>query len=58
MNRPGQDQNRANQCNPEHKQTGPGRPAGYQGSREKANLDNHAEQRNPNNEKFIPRKTT
>lgn len=56
MNRPGQDQNRDNQCNPNHKQTGPGHPAAYQGSRDKANIDNHAQQLNPNNEKFVPRK--
>jgi len=41
--------NRANQLNPNHKMSGPGRPAGYGGTGSKFDLDNHANQLNPNN---------
>lgn len=44
-------ENRTNQCNPTHKPTGPGHDAGYQGAGTKDDLDNHANQKNPNNEK-------
>lgn len=45
---PNQD-NRTNQCNPTHAQTGPGHQAGYQGATDKAAMDNKANQGNPNN---------
>ncbi|ODM97158.1 DNA polymerase beta [Orchesella cincta] len=41
--------NRANQMNPNHAPSGPGRPAGYQGQGTRADLNNHANQMNPNN---------
>jgi len=41
--------NRANQLNPNHAPSGPGRPAGYRGTGTKFDLDNHANQLNPNN---------
>jgi len=41
--------NRANQLNPNHVRSGPGRPAGYRGAGTKLDLDNHANQLNPNN---------
>lgn len=41
--------NRANQSNPNHPSTGPGHAAGYKGNNDKANLDNHGNQLNPNN---------
>jgi len=44
--------NRANQLNPEHVKTGPGRPAGYRGAKTKADLDNRANQMNPNNPRY------
>lgn len=40
--------NRANQLNPNHAPSGPGRPAGYQGEGTLADLNNHANQLNPN----------
>ena len=40
--------NRANQLNPNHVPSGPGRPAGYHGAGTKFDLDNHANQLNPN----------
>lgn len=46
------DQNRTNQCNPTHAPTGPGHTASYQGSRESANMNNHANQCNPNNSAY------
>jgi len=49
-------QNRTNQCNPNHQPTGPGRTAGYKGDLSKANLDNHADQLNKNNQKYQPTK--
>lgn len=48
--------NRSNQCNPNHAPTGPGRQGAYQGSQEKANRDNHGNQLNPNNERFVQKK--
>ena len=51
-----QDANRPNQCNPTHVKSGPGHDARYQGAQDKANLDNHGNQLNPNNERFQPRK--
>lgn len=50
------DDNRSKQCNPEHKPTGPGHQAGYQGDKTKADLDNHGNQLNPNNERFQAKK--
>ena len=44
--------NRMNQLNPNHRATGPGRPAGYQGTGTKLDLDNHANQLNPNSEVY------
>ena len=44
--------NRANQKNPNHEETGPGHAAGYTGTGTKADLDNHSNQKNPNNEEF------
>lgn len=40
--------NHANQLNPNHVATGPGKPAGYQGKGDKDDLDNHSNQLNPN----------
>eukprot|EP01132_Coremiostelium_polycephalum_P003929 gene3929-4905_t len=40
--------NRSNQCNPNHKPSGPGRSSGYSGSGTKADLNNHSNQMNPN----------
>lgn len=42
------EQNRTNQCNPTHKPTGPGHNAGYGGTGTKPDLNNHANQTNPN----------
>ncbi|XP_063695805.1 uncharacterized protein LOC134827164 isoform X2 [Culicoides brevitarsis] len=47
-----EERNRTNQCNPTHKPTGPGHRAGYHGAGTKADLDNHADQLNPNNDKY------
>jgi len=44
--------NRANQCNPTHTPSGPGRQSGYHGSGSKADLNNHANQLNPNHGQF------
>lgn len=44
--------NRANQMNPNHKSSGPGRFAGYTGSGTSADLNNRAKQLNPNNRLF------
>lgn len=44
--------NRANQCNPNHSSTGPGRFSGYGGARSMADLNNHSNQLNPNNWRF------
>lgn len=44
--------NRANQCNPNHGSTGPGHPAGYQGTGTKSDLDNHGNQKNTNNPQY------
>lgn len=41
------DGNRTNQCNPNHEKTGPGRDHGYKGTGDKADLDNHGNQKNP-----------
>ncbi|RWS03263.1 hypothetical protein B4U79_00699 [Dinothrombium tinctorium] len=41
--------NRTNQCNPTHQKSGPGHQAGYHGAGTKADLDNRANQLNPNN---------
>jgi len=41
--------NRANQLNPNHIPSGPGRPAGYRGAGTAADLNNHANQLNLNN---------
>ena len=41
--------NRANQLNPNHSASGPGRASGYAGAGTKADLKNHANQLNPNN---------
>lgn len=49
MNKAGKD-NKANQQNPNHSASGPGRPAGYSGAGTKADLDNHAKQLNKNND--------
>lgn len=44
--------NRANQMNPNHKASGPGRFAGYKGDGTQADRDNHANQLNPNNSRY------
>ena len=44
--------NRTNQCNPNHEESGPGHTAGYQGTGTKADLNNHSNQLNPNNEEY------
>lgn len=49
-------QNYEKQCNPNHKPTGPGRPAAYQGSQQTANVNNHSNQLNPNNERYVQKK--
>jgi len=48
--------NRTNQCNPNHQSTGQGRPAAYQGSQDRANVNNHGNQLNPNNERYVQKK--
>jgi len=45
----------ADQCNPNHPKDGPGRPHGYQGENQQHDLDNHANQKNKNNPKFLPK---
>lgn len=45
--------NKANVANPNNPAGGIGnRPAAYQGSKDKSNLDNHGQQKNPNNPKY------
>lgn len=39
-------------CNPEHKESGSGRPAGYQGDGSKKDLENHSNQLNPNHPEY------
>lgn len=47
--------NKGNVCNENHKKSGPGRPAGYHGTGDKADLDNHANQMNdPETKKLKP----
>jgi len=46
------DNNRANQCNPNHGPTGPGHNAGYGGTGGQADRDNRANQLNPNHAQF------
>jgi len=41
--------NKANQQNPNHSASGQGRAAGYRGAGTRADLNNHANQLNPNN---------
>lgn len=41
------ERNYTNQCNPNNQKTGPGRSGSYQGDRSQTNLDNHANQKNP-----------
>ncbi|KAL5234907.1 hypothetical protein ACI65C_002317 [Semiaphis heraclei] len=45
--------NRTNQCNPNHQATGQGRPSAYQGSQDRANVNNHGNQLNPNNDRYV-----
>jgi len=47
-----QQANRTNQCNPTHTPSGPGHQAGYKGDGTKADLDNHANQKNPNHPEY------
>jgi len=49
MDKAGGKANRTNQCNPNHKETGGGHAAGYQGKGTPADLANHANQLNQNN---------
>lgn len=49
-------QNRTKQCNPNHFPTGPGHQKGYQGDTSQNNLNNHANQNNPNNTLYQPKK--
>eukprot|EP00287_Rhodomonas_sp_CCMP768_P014276 CAMPEP_0196756142 /NCGR_PEP_ID=MMETSP1091-20130531/100024_1 /TAXON_ID=302021 /ORGANISM="Rhodomonas sp., Strain CCMP768" /LENGTH=54 /DNA_ID=CAMNT_0042104705 /DNA_START=15 /DNA_END=179 /DNA_ORIENTATION=+ len=51
MNKGAQD-NKANQLNPNHAASGPGRSAGYHGAGSKCDLNNHANQLNPNNRNY------
>lgn len=44
--------NRANQCNPNHTISGPGRSSAYQGSGTPADLINHSNQMNPDNWRY------
>ncbi|CAG7816907.1 unnamed protein product [Allacma fusca] len=46
------DNNKSNQCNPNHTKSGPGRSSGYGGDKSKANLNNHANQMNPNHKSY------
>ncbi|KAF6206497.1 hypothetical protein GE061_017730 [Apolygus lucorum] len=55
MDKQAQD-NRTKQCNPTHTPTGPGHAAGYQGAGTKSDVDNHANQLNPNNPQYQSRK--
>ncbi|KAL5234909.1 hypothetical protein ACI65C_002319 [Semiaphis heraclei] len=48
--------NRTNQCNPNHQPTGQGRPSAYQGSQDRANVNNHGNQLNPNNDRYVQKK--
>lgn len=45
-------ENRTNQCNPTHKQSGPGHQAGYPGTGTRPDLNNHGKQLNPNNAEY------
>ena len=49
--RSGNDNNKADVCNPNNQAGGPGRPAAYKGKGDKADLDNHARQIQKNKEK-------
>ncbi|KYN18998.1 hypothetical protein ALC57_08671 [Trachymyrmex cornetzi] len=44
--------NRTNQRNPTHTPSGPGHKAGYTGTGDKADLDNHSNQFNENNKSY------
>lgn len=46
------DTNRPDQCNPNHKPTGPGHNAAYEGKGDKADKDNHAKNLDPNNPNY------
>ena len=48
---------RADQKNPNNKETGPGKEASYPGAGDKADLDNHAKQLNSNNTAGEEKKT-
>jgi len=53
QNQGGQGQgNRTNQCNPTHTPTGKGHQAAYGGTGTQADLNNHANQGNPNNARY------
>jgi hypothetical protein len=56
MNRKTSQDRYADQCNPKHASTGPGHPHGYQGSKEQDDLDNHSNQKNSNNWRYLPQK--
>lgn len=43
---------KAKQQNPNNKETGPGRDAGYKGKGDKPDLDNHGNQKNPTSDKY------
>jgi len=43
---------RTNQCNPTHAKTGPGHQAAYGGTGTRSDLNNHANQGNPNNPRY------
>jgi len=51
-----QNDQRSNQCNPNHAKDGPGRQHEYQGATDKASLNNHGQQLNPNNERYVQKK--
>lgn len=44
--------NKTNQKNPDHKPSGPGAEAGYKGTGNQKDLDNHGNQLNPKNKEF------
>lgn len=48
----GQNNERSNQCNPNHLSDGPGRQHAYQGAKDRPDINNHGNQLNPNNNRF------
>lgn len=50
------EKNRTDQCNPTHKPSGQGHTAGYAGKADKPDLNNHGNQKNPNNAEYKGKK--